>query len=86
MSDASRSMFAREVDFKLEVTINAYAACRALSVRARDINVQFKQHQEGTEVEQPNPTVGALSDYSVGRIELKAGPNSGDEDSAETKA
>ena len=62
MSDASRSMFAREVDFKLEVTINAYAACRALSVRARDINGQFKQHQEGTEVEQPNPTVGALSD------------------------
>ncbi len=85
MSDASPSMFAREVDFRLEGTINAYAACRALSVRARDINVKFRQLPEGTEGEQPNPTVGALTDYSVGRIDLKAGPNTGDEASSEEK-
>ena len=80
------SMFAREVDFKLEVTINPYVACRALSVRARDINVKFRQLPEGTEGEQPNPTIGAFSDYSVGRIDLKAGPNSGDEESPAPKA
>ena len=85
MSDPSPSMFAGEVDFRLEVTINAYAACRALSVRARDINVKFRQLPEGTGGEQPNPTVGALTDYSVGRIDLKAGPNSGDETSLKEK-
>ena len=65
-------MFNREVDFSLEETTNSYEACRALSQRARDINSRFRHvPEEGVEVETPNPTVGALSDYSVGRIVLK---------------
>jgi hypothetical protein len=72
MPDPNRSMFEREVDFSLEETINSYEACRALSQRARDINSQFRGvPEEGVELESPNPTVGALSDYSVGRIVLK---------------
>ena len=70
MSDSSDTMFAREVDFRLEETENAYAACRGLSVRARDINRRFKELAEAAEIEQPSPTVGALGDYSTGRIEL----------------
>ncbi|MEE2659774.1 MAG: hypothetical protein VX733_14795 [Candidatus Latescibacterota bacterium] len=63
------TMFAREVDFKLEVTYNSYAACRALSQRARDINKRFKKLPESHEP-QPSATVGAVSDYSNGRIVL----------------
>lgn len=73
MSDAQRSMFDREVDFSLEGTDNSYAACRALSQRARDINSRFRHIPEGVEVEVPNPTVGALNDYSDGRIVLRQG-------------
>ena len=68
MPDAQRTMFNREVDFSLEDTENSYAACRALSLRAREINSRFRQVPEGTEIETPNPTVGALNDYSDGRI------------------
>lgn len=70
MADVLETMFAREVDFRLEDTDNAYAACRALSIRARDINRRFRDTAEIAEVEQPSPTVGALTDYSNGRIEL----------------
>lgn len=73
MSETRRSMFAREVDFSLEGTDNSYAACRALSQRARDINSRFRHAPEGVELEVPNPTVGALNDYSDGRIVLKQG-------------
>ena len=71
MPEVQRSMFNREVDFSLEVTYNTYEACRALSQRARDINSRFRHAApEGvtTEVEAPNPTVSALTDYSTGRI------------------
>ena len=71
MSDAQRSMFDRKVDFSLEGTDNSYAACRALSQRARDINSRFRHIPEGVEVEVPNPTVGALNDCSDGRIALR---------------
>jgi len=70
MADAPENMFAREVDFRLEDTDNAYAACRGLSVRARDINRRFRDTVEAADVEQPSPTVGALADYSSGRIDL----------------
>lgn len=63
-----RTMFNREVDFSLEDTENSYAACRALSLRAREINSRFRNIPEGSEIETPNPTVGALNDYSDGRI------------------
>ncbi|MFH1567169.1 MAG: hypothetical protein ABIL09_04155 [Gemmatimonadota bacterium] len=70
MADALESMLAREVDFRLEVTDNAYAACRALSIRARHINRRFHDLAESAEVEQPSPTVGAMADYSRGRIAI----------------
>ena len=79
MSEAQRSMFNREVDFSLEETINSYEACRALSQRARDINRRFQPVAEGTEVESPNPTGGAFSDYSIGRIVLKRDERSEDD-------
>ena len=79
MPEAQRSMFNREVDFSLEETINSYEACRALSRRARDINRRFRHVAEGTEVESPNPTVGAFSDYSIGRIVLQREERSEDD-------
>lgn len=62
-------MFTREVDFKLEETENVYATCRALSLRARHINVKKREAEPGT-ISLNNPTVGALGDYSRGRIVL----------------
>jgi DNA-directed RNA polymerase subunit K/omega len=66
--DIARRLFAREVDFKIETTVNAYAACRALSIRARHLNSRFRDLPEGAVDD--NPTVGALKDYSQGRIVL----------------
>lgn len=83
MADAPETMFAREVDFRLEGTDNAYAACRALSIRARDINRKFRDTLASAEVEQPSPTVGALADYSNGRIELADKKGSAEEPSSE---
>jgi len=64
----AKRLFAREVDFKIETTINAYAACRALSIRARYLNSRFRDQPEGTDDD--NPTVGALKDYSLGHIAI----------------
>ena len=67
----SISLFERTIDFKMEETENSYAACRALSIRARDINIDNKQYTIDTETEfSPNPTALALTDYSIGRIVL----------------
>ena len=66
--DIARRLFAREVDFKIETTINSYAACRALSIRARHLNSRFRDLPEGAVDD--NPTVGALKEYSRGRIVL----------------
>lgn len=64
-------MFDRDVDFKLETTINPYAACRALSQRARQLNTSTSVETVETEPEETlNPTVSALSDYAEGRIIL----------------
>ena len=53
----SKSMFERTIDFKMEETENSYAACRALSIRARDINSKNKQYAIEAETESaPNPT------------------------------
>jgi DNA-directed RNA polymerase subunit K/omega len=64
-------MFTREIDFKLEETENVYATCRALSLRARHINAKKQESEPGADtavVTLNNPTVGALGDYSRGRI------------------
>ena len=68
--DIARRLFAREVDFKIETTENSYAACRALSIRARHLNSRFRDLPEGAVDDSDNPTVGALEDYSRGRIVL----------------
>ena len=39
-SAAPKSMFERNIDFKMEETTNSYVACRALSIRARDVNTK----------------------------------------------
>ena len=48
-----RGMFARELDFKLEETENTYAACRALSLRARHVNYEARETSQGEESESP---------------------------------
>lgn len=65
------SMFARELDFKLEETENSYAACRALSLRARQVNYQAREQAQSETTESvAGPAVVALSDYASGRIVL----------------
>jgi DNA-directed RNA polymerase subunit K/omega len=64
----AKSMFDRTIDFRMEKTENSYVACRALSIRARDINAQNKQYTIDTEAIPPNPTAVALTDYSLDRI------------------
>ena len=66
-------MFARELDFKLEETKNTYAACRALSLRARHVNYEARGPSQGQGEETESaagPAVVALSDYASGRIVL----------------
>lgn len=68
MNEVEKSMFARVVDFKLEKTINAYIACRALSIRARHINGRARDAAVEAKTEGHNPTVGALVDYAQDHI------------------
>ena len=77
--DMARRLFAREVDFKIEKTLNSYAACRALSIRARHLNSRLKDLPEGTVNDSNNPTVGALKEYSRGRIVLSDDTAAADE-------
>ena len=66
-----RLMFDRNVDFKLETTVNPYAACRALSQRARQLNTEQTVENAEAEIDESvNPTATALSDYATGRIVL----------------
>ncbi len=70
-SAAPKSMFERNIDFKMEETTNSYAACRALSIRARDVNTRNLMVEKESGLVSPlNPTAVALTDYSVGRIAL----------------
>ena len=68
----NKNMFTRDFDFKLEDPSNRYAACRALSRRARNVNSEAQQHLEDEEslVSEPNPAVTALAEYAEGRINL----------------
>ena len=67
----NQSMFTRDFDFKLEGTNNRYAACRALSRRARTVNTEMQTTEdEESLVSEPNPAVTALSDYAEGRIHV----------------
>ena len=67
----AKSMFSREVALKLEGEINAFQACRSLSQRARDINIERKMKEskgELSEEEQPNSSASAMLDFAEGRI------------------
>ena len=69
----AKSMFSREVALKLEGEINAFQACRSLSQRARDINIERKMRETGSEIpeeEQPNSSASAMLDFAEGRIVL----------------
>ena len=69
----AKSMFSREVAFKLEGEINSFQACRSLSQRARDINIERKLREdegEDLEAEQPNSSASAMLDFAEGRIVL----------------
>ena len=67
----AKSMFSREVAFKLEGEINAFQACRSLSQRARDINIERKLREAEGEIpedELPNSSASAMLDFAEGRI------------------
>ena len=67
----AKSMFSREVALKLEGEINAFQACRSLSQRARDINIERKMSEPGgefSEEDQPNSSASAMLDFAEGRI------------------
>lgn len=69
----AKSMFSREVAFKLEGEINSFQACRSLSQRARDINTERKLRESEGEIpenEQPNSSASAMLDFAEGRIAL----------------
>jgi len=67
----AKSMFSREVAIKLVGEINAFQACRSLSQRARDINIERKLREaEISEEEFPNSSASAMLDFAEGRIVL----------------
>ena len=69
----AKSMFSREVALKLEDELNAFQACRSLSQRARDINIERKSREAEGEIpegEQPNSSASAMLDFAEGRIVL----------------
>jgi hypothetical protein len=71
----AKSMFSREVALKLEAQINAFEACRGLSQRARDINIDRKGNDEemASEEGQPNSSASAMLEFAEGRIALGRG-------------
>lgn len=64
-----KSIFDREVFFKMEQMDNPFIAARALSIRAREVNAKHKEKetQEEEEVSVSAPAL-ALDDYLEGRI------------------
>ncbi len=68
-----KSIFDRDVFFKMEEMGNPFAAARALSKRAREVN--SKQRENETEGSVSAPAV-ALEDFVEGRIRLVAADES----------
>jgi DNA-directed RNA polymerase subunit K/omega len=62
-----RSIFDREVFFKMEQMNNPFIAARVLSIRAREVNNKHKEKREEEEVSISAPAL-ALEDYLEGRI------------------
>lgn len=63
----ARSIFDREVFFKMEQMGNPFIAARALSQRAREVNSKQTQQKEEQTVSAP---ALALDDFLEGRIEF----------------
>jgi hypothetical protein len=62
-----RSIFDRDVFFKMEELSNPFVAARALSLRARHVNAQ---HRQDDPIYHSAPAI-ALEDYLEGRIDFK---------------
>ena len=65
----AKSIFDREVFFKMEQMSNPFIAARALSRRAREVNTRQKEQGEDEEETMSAPAL-ALEDYLEGRIEF----------------
>jgi len=67
-----KSIFDREVFFKMEQMENPFIAARALSIRAREVNTKQKEKEVESPSEEEEVTVSApalaLDDYLEGRI------------------
>ena len=66
------SMFDREVALRLEQENNSFISCRALSIRARDINMSRKSRSMDPEsvLSEPNPSASAMIDAAEEKISL----------------
>jgi len=71
-----KSIFDRELFFKMEQMDNPFIAARALSLRAREVNT--KQQEEEQEENLSAPAV-ALDDYLEGRIIFTQEEEDGDD-------
>jgi DNA-directed RNA polymerase subunit K/omega len=63
----ARSIFDREVFFRMEQMSNPFIAARALSQRAREVNSKQKEQEDDETMSAP---ALALEDYLEGRIEF----------------
>jgi hypothetical protein len=65
-----KSIFDREVFFKMEQMDNPFIAARALSKRARDVNAKLKEKEVETEEKAASISAPALAldEYLEGRI------------------
>lgn len=69
------AMFSRKVSFELEKSKNDFVICRALSIRARDINMSRKSRDvEAIPDDEPNSSASAMIDLAQFRITYFAKP------------
>ena len=59
----NESIFSREISTGLQDLENRYKACKAIFLRARNINARYQE-----EADTANPTAQALSDFTTGKI------------------
>ncbi len=63
------AMFSRNVAFELEKSNNDFVLCRALSIRARDINMSRKSRDvEAIPADEPNSSASSMIDLAQARI------------------
>ena len=64
----TKSIFDREIFFKLETIANPFIAARAISQRARMLNTNQRQQEKLEET--VTATTSALNEYLEGRIDF----------------